>query len=60
MENPLSFGIQTKLLFKVYSKLIATPASWGTGSSEPHGSYHEQTCFTVEMCGPICAGIAAM
>ena len=59
MENPLSFGIQTKLLFKAYSKFTATPASWGAGSSEPHGSYHKQTCLIVEMCGPICAGIAA-
>lgn len=47
MENPLSFGIQTKLLFKAYSKFTATPALWGAESSEPHGSYHGQTCLIV-------------
>lgn len=60
MKNALSFGIQTKLLFKAYSKVTATPALWGAESREPHGSYHGPTCLIVEeRGGSICAGIPA-
>lgn len=47
MENPLSFGIQTKLLFKAYSKFTASPALWGAETSEPNGFYHGPTCLIV-------------